>query len=90
MSCLVEIAEDLLAHAKKLDAYAKENDLKTSIDHRPSWRGIPSDLEESRAAIVDLSDSITRVAREPGGMLFENLFRVRSKTPALKDTEFLD
>lgn len=78
MSSLTKIAEQVLAHAQRLDAYAAEHDLKTSIDDRPSWRGIPPELEESRAAVVDLGDALTRVAREPGGLLFENLFRVSS------------
>ena len=77
MSSLVAIAENILAQAKQLEAYAQSHGLQTSIDDRPSWRGIPQELEESRATLVDQADAIARVAREPGGLLFENLFRVR-------------
>ena len=76
MSSLTDLAVSLLINARTLDDYAKVKGFSTAASDRPNWRDAPIEVEQARLAIEDVADSLKRVARQPGALLYEQFFRV--------------
>ncbi len=81
MSSLTEIAEDILANARKMDAYTNTN-LKGGHE---SLVGLPANIENARLALINSTQTLKRLALGPKGTLMEILYSVSTShlTPSL-------
>ncbi|KAM3464086.1 hypothetical protein MY5147_009569 [Beauveria neobassiana] len=70
---LTSVAEQLLANAKLLDAYAEANGLDATTFSRDSLSELPLGMEEIRYFIIDQAQNIKRLAQGPRDLLFELL-----------------
>ena len=76
MPSLTEIAEGILADAKRLDAYISSKRSPSSSFDRDSLHDLPGDLEKCRDALVDSSQTLKQLALGPVGWCMEVLFSV--------------
>lgn len=74
---LTSIAEQLLADAKLLDAYAEANGLDAVDFSKESLSDLPLDMEKTRYSIIDRAQNLRRLAQGPRDLLFELLNHVR-------------
>lgn len=77
MGNLTDIAERILAHAKKLDAHAEASGLPSTHFFYDTLGDLSTSLETERRALVDETQDLKRLALGPVGMLLETLFTVR-------------
>lgn len=75
---LTEIAERILANAKRLDEYTSSSGLGYSTFEKDTLGGLPSDLEECRKQLVDNTWELKALAQGPVGQLMDVLFTVES------------
>lgn len=73
---LTAIAEQLLADAKVLDAYAASNGLEPTNFTKETLPDLPLDLEQTRHSIIDHAQNLKRLAQGPRDLLFELLNHV--------------
>ena len=78
MASLTEIAERILADAKRLDAYTTEKGLPYSTFEKDSLSNLPNDLEDCRKSLVNSTQKLKQLAHGPVGLLLETLFLVSS------------
>jgi hypothetical protein len=76
MGNLTDMAERILARAKKLDAHAEASGLPSTHFFYDTLGDLPASLEAERKALVDESQDLKRLALGPVGMLLETLFTV--------------
>ena len=76
MASLTELAENILAHAKRLDAFTTSKGLPSSSFDRHTLSGLPNDLEECRKGLVDACQSLKQLGNGPIGQYYEVLFNV--------------
>ena len=76
MGNLTDMAERILAHAKKLDAHAESSGLPPTHFFYDTLGDLPGSLEEDRRALVNETQDLKRLALGPVGMLLETLFTV--------------
>ncbi|KAF2183640.1 S-adenosyl-L-methionine-dependent methyltransferase [Zopfia rhizophila CBS 207.26] len=74
MTALTEIAEGILARAKKLDAHTASVGLLSSHFFYDALADSPDELKEERKGLVDASQDLKRLALGPVGMLLETPF----------------
>ena len=71
---LTKLAEGILAEAKVLDQYVASQGSQQVSFTQDTLLDLPDDLESSRKSIVNLSQSIKRLALGSIGQLLESLF----------------
>lgn len=76
MESLTEIAQGILADAKRLDEYTTSKGLSYSTFEQNTLSNLPDDLEETRKSLVDLTQKLKQLAHGPVGLLLETLFLV--------------
>lgn len=76
MASLTEIAEGILADAKRLDEYTISKSLTASTFESDSLSNLPDDLEDCRKSLVDSTQKLKQLANGPVGLLLETLFLV--------------
>lgn len=79
MSSLTEIAESILANAKRLDAYTASKGLPSSSFEHNTLDDLPADLEQCRNALVDSTQSLKQLALGPMGLCVEISFSVSTR-----------
>ncbi|MCJ1473386.1 hypothetical protein MMC13_002037 [Lambiella insularis] len=67
MSSLTEIAEEILAHAKRLDEYTSAKNLPSASFEHNSLGDLPIELEATRKALVDSTQTLKSLALGPVG-----------------------
>ena len=78
MGSLTSLAEEILANAKRLDAHLSSQNLNsTSFDH-DSLADLPSELESTRKALIDSTQTLKQLSQGPIGSSMEIIFNVRS------------
>lgn len=82
MSSLTEIAESILANAKRLDAYTASKGLPWSSFDHDSLHHLSDDLERCRDALVDSAQSLKQLALGPMGLCGEIAFSVSARLGA--------
>ena len=85
MVSLTEIAEGVLANAKRLDEYTASKGLRYSTFEKDTWCNLPDDLEDCRKSLVDSTQELKQLAHGPVGLLLETLFLVglRSRSASI-------
>lgn len=76
MASLTEIAENILAQAKRLDAFTTSKGLPSSSFDLHTLFDLPDDLEECRKDLVDACQSLKQLGNGPVGQFYEVLFNV--------------
>lgn len=76
MPSLTEIAESILANARRLDAYTASKGLPSSSFERSTLDDLPVDLEQCRNALIDSTQSLKQLALGPMGLCVEVSFSV--------------
>ncbi|KAF2205447.1 putative O-methyltransferase [Delitschia confertaspora ATCC 74209] len=74
MCTLTEIAEGILARAKKLDAHTASVGLPSTHFFYDTLTDLPEEIEEERKALVNATQDLKRLALGPVGTLLETLF----------------
>lgn len=83
MSSLTQLAEEILANAKRLDSYTSSNNLPpASFDH-DSFSDLPPDLQGIRSTVIDSAQTVRKLVLGPTGLATEILHSVSGPTPAL-------
>lgn len=81
MSSLTTLAEEILANAKRLDEHLSSQHLSaTSFDH-DSLADLPSELESTRKALIDSTQTLKQLSQGPVGSSMEIIFNVRPLSP---------
>jgi len=78
MPSLTEIAEGILADAKRIDAYTASKGLPDASFEKDTLSELPTDLEDCRKSLVDSAHELKQLAQGPVGILLELLFTVSS------------
>lgn len=73
---LTQIAEEILVNARRLDEYTKANDLPPASFDQDVLEDLPAELEESRRALVDSTQTLKRLALGPVGTSKDIIFGV--------------
>lgn len=76
MASLTEIAEGILANAKRLDEYTASKELRYSTFEKDTLSNLPDDFEDCRKSLVDSTQELKQLAHGPVGLLLETLFLV--------------
>ncbi len=76
MTSLTEIAEGILADAKRLDEYTASKGLRYSTFEKDTLSNLPNDFEDCRKSLVDSTQKLKQLAHGPVGLLLETLFLV--------------
>lgn len=76
MSTLTEIAEGILANAKRLDAFTSSQGLPSPSFECDTLQNLPPDLEQTRNDLVNSTQKLKRLALGPVGVVYEILFSV--------------
>lgn len=76
MGSLTEIAQGILADAKRLEEYTTSKGLSYSTFEEDTLSNLPDDLEETRKSLIDLTQKLKQLAHGPVGLLLETLFLV--------------
>lgn len=76
MASLTEIAEGILADAKRLDEYTKSKGLNYSTFENDTLSNLPDEYENTRKSLVDSTQKLKQLAHGPVGLLLETLFLV--------------
>lgn len=76
MASLTEIAQGILADAKRLDEYTTSKGLSYSTFEKDTLSNLPDDLEDCRKSLVDSTQKLKQLAHGPVGLLLETLFLV--------------
>ena len=76
MASLTEIAENILAQAKRLDAFTTSKGLPSSSFDLHTLFDLPDDVEECRKDLVDACQSLKQLGNGPVGQFYEVLFNV--------------
>jgi len=84
MASLTEIAEGVLANAKRLDAYTASKGLPPTSFKEHTLDDLPEDLEECRKSLIDSTQTLKRLAQGPVGLYMEMLF-MASPVPSPDD-----
>lgn len=74
MPLLTAQAEEILAQAKRLDAYMLSNNLRPPSFEHDSLVDLPPEYEAVRCALVDSTHNLKRLAQGTGGATTEMLF----------------
>ncbi|MCJ1470776.1 hypothetical protein MMC07_009423 [Pseudocyphellaria aurata] len=74
MPSFTEIAESILADAKRLDAHISSKGLPPSSFERDTLDDLPGDLQKCRDALVDSTQTLKQLALGPTGVVLEVLF----------------
>jgi hypothetical protein len=72
-SPLTTFAEELLEHARALDAYNEANGLEHVSFKHESFVDVPGEVEERRKKVINLAQDVKRLAQGPRDLLFETL-----------------
>lgn len=76
MSSLTKLAEEILANAKRLDEYTLLKQIPpASFDH-DSFANLPPDLERTRSAMIDTTQTLRKLIAGPLAMTTEILYSV--------------
>lgn len=81
MASLTQQAEEILARAKRLDAFTTSKGLPPSSFDRHTLSDLPEDLEECRKDLVDGCQNLKQLGNGPVGQLYEVLFNVSRPKP---------
>ncbi|CAD6589380.1 MAG: hypothetical protein ASARMPRED_004019 [Alectoria sarmentosa] len=74
MGSLTSLAEEILANAKRLDHHLSSQHLSaTSFDH-DSLADLPSELESTRKALIDSTQTLKQLSQGPVGSSMEIIF----------------
>lgn len=77
MGSLTSLAEEILANAKRLDQYlSSQNLISTSFDH-DSLGDLPPELESTRKALINSTQTLKQLSQGPIGSSMEIIFNVR-------------
>lgn len=76
MSSLSELAEQLLVQVRKLESYTTANKIPSASFQTDVFRDLPAELQESRSAAVDISQTIRKLTLGPEGIATDILFSV--------------
>lgn len=79
MPSLTEIAESILADAKRLDAYLSSEGLPSASFEQDTLNDLPSDLAKCRDALLDSTHALKQLTLGPVGVCMEVLFSVSAK-----------
>ena len=81
MASLTSLAEEILANAKRLDQHLSSQHLaSTSFDH-DNLADLPSELESTRKALINSTQTLKQLSQGPIGSSMEIIFNVRSLSP---------
>ena len=72
-SPLTTLAEELLEHARALDAYNEANGFEHVSFQHESFVDVPGEIEERRKKVINLAQDVKRLAQGPRDLLFETL-----------------
>jgi len=76
MASFTELAESILAQAKRLDAFTTGKGLPSSSFARHTLSDLPNELEECRKSLVDSCQDLKQLGNGPVGQFYEVLFNV--------------
>lgn len=76
MASLTQIAEGILAQAKRLDAFTEGRGLPSSSFDRHTLSDLPEELEDCRKDLVDGCQDLKQLGNGPIGQFYEVLFNV--------------
>ena len=76
MSLLTEIAEEILANSKRIDAFRTLNSTLPTSFGDESLTGLPADLESARLELIDSTQMLKRLALGPKGAFMGILYSV--------------
>lgn len=76
MPSLTELAEEILANAKRLDAHLDSRGLPSTSFEKDTLTDLPLDLGRTRDALIDSTQTLKRLALGPAGVYTEILFSV--------------
>lgn len=76
MSSLSELTEQLLVHVRKLDTYTTANKIPSASFETDVFQDLPAELQESRSAAVEISQTIRKLTLGPEGITTDILFSV--------------
>jgi len=86
MPSLTQIAEEILANAKRLDAYTSSKALPSTSFELDTLGDLPPDVEKARHVPINSTQDLNRLALRPMNTLIEIMFGVyhpfRPKEPA--------
>lgn len=81
MGTLTSLAEEILANAKRLDQHLSSQHLiPTSFDH-DSLADLPSELESTKKALINSTQTLKQLCQGPVGSSMEIIFNVRALSP---------
>jgi len=80
MPSLTEIAEGILAGAKRLDGYTSSKGLPFTSFANNTLSDLPDDIEDCRKALVDSTQEFKQLVHGPVGLLMEVLFLVSMRS----------
>ena len=84
MASLTSLAEEILANAKRLDQHLLSQNLSpTSFDH-DTLAHLPSELESTRKALINSTQTLKNLSQGPVGSSMEMIFNVHSLSPQLQ------
>lgn len=81
MASMTQQAEEILARAKRLDAFTTSKGLPPSSFDRHTLYDLPEDLEECRKELVDGCQNLKQLGNGPVGQFYEVLFNVSNSKP---------
>ena len=76
MSSLTELAEQLLVHVRKLEGYTTAKKIPSASFETDVFQDLPTELQESRNAVVDISQTVKKLTLGPEGIATEIVFSV--------------
>lgn len=84
MASLTSLAEEILANAKRLDQHLLSQNLSpTSFDH-DTLTHLPSELESTRKALINSTQTLKQLSQGPVGSSMEIIFNVHTLSPQLQ------
>ena len=83
MSSFTQLAEKILANAKRLDSFISSNNLPPASFDQDSFSTLPPDLQDIRSTVIDSAQTIRKLALGPTGLATEILHSVGGSAPVL-------
>lgn len=84
MGSLTSLAEEILANAKRLDEDLSAHNLNAPNFDNDSLANLPPELESTRKALVDSSQTLKELSQGPVARSVEIMFSVRPLAPRLQ------
>lgn len=79
MGPLTSLAEEILENAKRLDQYLSSYNLEPASFNNNSLGDLPFELEASKKALINSTQTLKQLSQGPVGTLMEIMVNVRSQ-----------